>query len=85
MVTEIGVHNVFIFFQFSTELVSINYFAHWLYLLPPIVFLLIVNCLTHVEDYSDTEAFFTARIRPIFLLLEAFISMHFSSFVHYDH
>lgn len=85
MVTEIGVHNVFVFFQFSPELGTINYFAYWLYLFPPLVFLLMVNCLTHVDDYSNTEEFFTSRIRPIFLLLAAFISMHFMSFIHFDH
>lgn len=85
MVTEIGVHNVFIFFKFSPELSHITYFAYWLYLFPPLVFLLMVNCLTHVDDYSDTETFFTSRIKPIFLLLAAFISMHFMSFVQFDH
>lgn len=85
MVTEIGVHNVFVFFQFSPELSGIDYFSYWLYLFPPLVFLLMVNCLTHVDDYSNTEEFFKARIKPIFLLLAAFISMHFMSFVHFDH
>lgn len=76
--------NVFIFFRFSPELSTINYFAYWPYLFPPLVFLLMVNCLTHVDDYSDTESFFNARIKPIFLLLAAFISMHFIPFIHFD-
>lgn len=85
MVTEIGVHNVFVFFKFSPELSTTTYFAYWLFLFPPLVFLLMVNCLTHVDDYSNTETFFTARIKPIFLLLAAFISMHFTPFVQFDH
>jgi hypothetical protein len=85
MITEIGVHNVFIFFKLSPQLSTINYFAYWLYLLPPLVFLLMVNFLTHTDDYSDMKVFFTARTKPVFLLLAAFISMHFIPIFHFDH
>jgi len=68
LVTEVGVYNVFEFFKLASHFSSISYFVYWLYLLPPLLFLLMVNFLTHSEDFLDMASFFSSRRKPVFLL-----------------
>lgn len=76
MVTEIGVYNVFIFFKLSSRLSNIGYFTYWLYLVPPLVFMLMVNFLNFKEDSLDLPKAFSDNIRPVYLLLAIFFSLH---------
>lgn len=84
IITDIGVHNVFEFFKLCPQLNNINYFGYWLYLLPPLVFLILVNVLTNTDESVDTKTFFISRTRLVFLLLAVFIAMHFIPQFKYD-
>jgi len=77
LVTEIGVQNVYNFFKLIPNLDNVNYFTYWIFLFPPLTFMILVNVLTKTEDSADLTFFFAAKTRTIFLLLAAFIAMHF--------
>lgn len=77
MITEIGVQNVFNFFKLMPNLGSVNYFTYWLFLLPPLIFMLLVNFLTKTDDYPDFKTFFKAKAKIVFLLMAVFIALHF--------
>jgi hypothetical protein len=84
IITDIGVNNVFEFHKLSPQLKNITYFAYWLYVLPPLLFLMLVNILTNTNEAIDMETFFSSKIRIVFLLLAAFIAMHFIPQFKYD-
>lgn len=75
--TDIGVNNVFNFFKLSHQFTNITYFTYWLYLLPPLVFLILVNILTNTDDKEDKKIFFNENRKPIFILMAIFMALHF--------
>lgn len=77
MITEIGVQNVYNFFKLIPNLDNVNYFTYWIFLLPPLVFMILVNVLTKIEDEDDMKTFFESKTKIIFLLMASFIAMHF--------
>jgi len=84
IVTEIGVYNVFIFFKLTAQFSSMHYFLYWLYLLPPLIFMLLVSYLTHMEENEDVKTSFISRSRPVFLLLGIYIGLHFIPQFHFE-
>lgn len=75
--TDIGVNNVFNFFSLSDHFTNITYFMYWLYLLPPLVFLVLVNVLTKTDDNEDKKTFFNENRKSIFILMALFMALHF--------
>jgi hypothetical protein len=84
IITDIGVNNVFEFHKLSPQLKNITYFTYWLYILPPLLYLMLVNILTNTNESIDMETFFSSKIRIVFLLLAFFIAMHFIPQFRYD-
>ena len=83
-ITEIGIYNVYIFFNISDMLAKSTYFIYLLYLLPPLVFLLMVNLITQKEDTIAIEEFFKSKIKPVFILVALFVALHFVPHYHFD-
>lgn len=85
-ITEIGIYNVYIFFNLASYLKESSYFQYCLFLAPPFVFLLLVNFLTHKEDdeVMHSKDFFQSRIPQVFFTLAVFISLHFIPFYHFE-
>ena len=74
--TEIAVYNVYGFLQKIDDLNSVSYFGYWLYLGPPLIFLLAVSAL--ISDNNDTglKKHFDKRIPIVFGLLTVYILFH---------
>jgi uncharacterized membrane protein len=76
MLTEIAVYNVVIYIDLVNVLPQQSYFTYLMNLLPPILFLMVVNIFTPDEG-SGTEEYFKANIRLMFVLITIFVASHF--------
>ena len=74
--TETAIYNVFIYINLLDELVGQTYLSYLKYLMPPVLFLLMVRSFTP-EKNDDTKAYFI-KTMPMFLTLFAvFVAVHF--------
>ena len=74
--TEVAIYNVFIYVKLVHEMVGQTYASYLIYILPPFVFLLVVNSFT--PDKGDNTKDYFKRNMPIFLILfGAFVATHF--------
>jgi hypothetical protein len=76
ILTEVAIYNVVIYIDLVNVLPEQNYFTYLGFLLPPILFLLVVNIFTPDEG-SNTEAYFNENVRLIFILITLFVASHF--------
>lgn len=74
--TEIAVYNVFIYLELVKQMVGLSYINYLLTLLPPFLFMMLVNAFT--PEKGDVTKDYFLRNMPIFMgLLAAFIASHF--------
>ena len=71
--TELAIWNVYGYLAAVERLAEASYPQYWAYLLQPILFLLTVSALTPESEESDTEVFFTKRLRLVYGLMAAFL------------
>ena len=76
ILTEVAIYNVVIYIDLVNILPEQTYFRYLTFLLPPILFLMVVNVFTPDEG-SNTEAYFTKNVRLIFTLTTLFVASHF--------
>ena len=76
ILTEVAVYNVFSFLQKIDRLTDVNYAEYWLYLLPPLIFLLAVSALVVEKDEDANKEFFLKRVPVVFSLLAFYIFFH---------
>lgn len=76
ILTEVAVYNVVIYIDLVNVIPQQSYFTYLLNLLPPILFLMVVNIFTPDEG-SQTEEYFNKNIRLIFVLIALFAASHF--------
>ena len=76
ILTEVAIYNVVIYIDVVNILPQLNYFKYLSYLIPPILFLIVVNIFTPDEG-SNTEEYFKTNIRLIFIMITIFASSHF--------
>ena len=76
ILTEVAVYNVVIYIDLVHLMPQQNYFTYLIYLLPPILFLMIVNVFTPDEG-SKTEEYFNKNTRLIFTLVTLFVASHY--------
>ncbi len=76
ILTEVAVYNVVIYIDLVNVLPQQTYFTYLLNLLPPILFLMVVNVFTP-DDGSKTEEYFHKNIRLMFILITLFAASHF--------
>ena len=74
--TEVAVYNVFIYLKLVNQMAGLNYINYLITLLPPFLFMLLVNAFT--PDKGDITKDYFLKHMPIFMsLLAAFIASHF--------
>ncbi|MCB0504012.1 MAG: hypothetical protein KDC58_00780 [Cyclobacteriaceae bacterium] len=74
--TEVAVYNVFIYLKLVNQMADLNYINYLVTLLPPFLFMLLVNSFT--PDKGDITKDYFLKNMPIFMgLLAAFIASHF--------
>ena len=74
--TEVAVYNVFIYLKLVNQMADLNYINYLVTLLPPFLFMLLVNSFT--PDKCDITKDYFLKNMPIFMgLLAAFIASHF--------
>lgn len=74
--TEVAIYNVFIYVKLVNQMAGQTYLNYLIYLLPPFLFLLMVNSFT--PDKEDVTKDYFEKNMPTFLMLYAsFIATHF--------
>jgi hypothetical protein len=76
ILTEVAVYNVVIYIDLVNELPHQSYFTYLLNLLPPLLFLMVVNIFTPDEG-SKTEEYFNNNLRLMFVLIALFAASHY--------
>jgi hypothetical protein len=76
ILTEVAVYNVVIYIDLVNVLPQQTYITYLMNLLPPILFLMVVNIFTPDEG-SKTEEYFNNNIRLMFVLIALFAASHF--------
>jgi hypothetical protein len=76
ILTEVAVYNVVIYIDLVNVLPQQTYITYLKNLLPPILFLMVVNIFTPDEG-SKTEEYFNNNVRLIFMLIALFAASHF--------
>ena len=76
ILTEVAIYNVVIYIDLVNVLPEQTYFNYLSFLLPPILFLLVVNIFTPDEG-SETEEYFNRNVRLMFILISLFVASHF--------
>lgn len=76
ILTEVAVYNVVIYIDLVNILPQQSYFRYLSFLLPPILFLMVVNVFTPDEG-SPTRDYFEKNIRLMFILITLFVASHF--------
>ena len=77
MMTEVAIWNVYLYLNMLDQLKGIGYFAYWLHLVQPMLFLICVSALTPDSDTKDTKEYFDGRLTIVYGLLAAFVASHF--------
>lgn len=76
ILTEVAIYNVVIYIDLVNILPQQTYYMYLSYLLPPILFLMVVNVFTPDEG-SKTAEYFNNNIRLMFILIAFFVASHF--------
>lgn len=76
ILTEVAIYNVVIYVDLVNSFPDQTYFQYLGYLLPPILFMIVVNVFTPNEG-SITKDYFMENVSLIFVLMAIFISSHF--------
>ena len=76
ILTEVAIYNVVIYVDLVNTFPEQTYGQYLGYLLPPILFMMVVNVFTPNEE-SKTEEYFMGNIRLILVLLAVFVGSHF--------
>jgi uncharacterized membrane protein len=76
ILTEIAIYNVFIMTKLLDDLEHQNYLNYLIYLIPPFIFMLVVNVFTP-EKEDNTKNYFENNRRSFFLLAAVFVSSHY--------
>ena len=74
--TEVAIYNVFIYLRLVNEMVGQTYLSYLVYILPPFLFLMMVNSFT--PEKGDVTKDYFVKNMPVFLtLFAAFVATHF--------
>ena len=76
MLIEVAIYNVFIYLDVVYDMPRHSYLRYLSFLLPPILFQMVVNVFTPDEG-SQTREYFHRNLRLIFALTACFIASHF--------
>jgi len=76
MLIEVAIYNVFIYLDVVYEMPRHSYLRYLSFLIPPILFQMLVNVFTPDEG-SKTRAYFDRNMRLIFSLWALFVASHF--------
>ncbi len=76
ILTEVAVYNVVIYVDLVNAFPQQTYAQYLGYLLPPILFMIVVNVFTP-NPGSRTEDYFTKNLSLIFVLMAIFIGSHY--------
>ena len=76
LLTEVAVYNVYSFLQKIDVLDNVTYAQYWLYLLPPLIFLMAISALVSDKNEENTEVFFLKRAPVVFSLLALYTAFH---------
>ena len=76
MLVEVAVYNVFIYLDLVNFLPDQSYIRYLSYLIPPILFQMVVNVFTPDEG-TETRPYFEKNMRLIFTLMAFFVASHF--------
>ena len=76
ILTEVAIYNVVIYIDLVNVLAEQTYLTYLGFLLPPILFLMVVNVFTP-DDGSRTEEYFDRNARLMFILIALFVASHF--------
>ena len=76
MLIEVAIYNVFIYLDLVDEMPRHSYMRYLSFLIPPILFQMLVNVFTPDEG-TKTRAYFDRNMRLIFSLWALFVASHF--------
>lgn len=76
MFIEMAIYNVFIYVSIFDLMPGYTYIRYLSFLLPPVLFQMLVNVFTPDEG-RQTREYFDQNIRLIFVLLALFVASHF--------
>ena len=76
ILTEVAIYNVVIYVDLIDRFPHQTYAQYLGYLLPPILFMMVVNVFTPNEG-SKTETYYMENIRLILILMSVFVASHF--------
>ena len=76
MLTELAVYSIFVYVQLIEKLPELNYINYMLYLLPPVLFFIVVNIFTP-DPGSDTKTYFINRMLLFFVLFAVFLASQY--------
>lgn len=79
MLSETAVYNVYSLYYLHKNLLVNDYLQYWIFLSPPIVFMLTVNSIVLKDEVADIEKIknhFKQRVRYTFSLMAVYIIMH---------
>lgn len=76
ILTEVAIYNVVIYVDLVNSFPEQTYGQYLAHLLPPVLFMMVVNVFTPNEG-SKTETYFLDNIRLILILMAVFVGSHF--------
>ena len=76
ILTEVAIYNVVIYVDLVNSFPEQTYGQYLAHLLPPVLFMMVVNVFTPNEG-SKTEVYFMDNIRLILILIAVFVGSHF--------
>ena len=76
VLTEIGIYNVFIYFNLLLDVQGQDYLEYVIYLFPPLIYTLTVNAFIP-EKGDETRVYFHKNIRTVFILAALLVISHF--------
>lgn len=76
MLIERAIYNVFIYLDLVDTLPEQSYYMYLIFLIPPILFQMVVNVFTP-DKGSETNLYFIKNLRLIFVLMAVFTASHF--------
>ena len=76
MLIEVAIYNVFIYLEIVDSMPRHSYIRYLSFLVPPILFQMLVNVFTPDEG-SETRVYFNRNMRLIFSLWALFVASHF--------
>lgn len=79
ILSETAVYNVYTLYNLHKNLTANDYLQYWIFLGPPIIFMLAVNAIVFKEEAADKEKLeqhFKERVSNTFLLMALYIASH---------